>query len=514
MDRNTGDMAAILENIGNDNASPGPQPGVPRLGAALTAAQCDVLAGAVRRALAPLLQLAGEVESDEGIEDIEAVCWLASSYALLGHSDDASEWCARLQRLGKRLPHVANAGLALHVALAHLQGDDVAAVRLANQVLAETGATGSPLAWRFAVTVLGFAYLRMAQVAKAERCVQALRERVPQGADLASGLAQLLYAEVDLWAVVRQFPRFASHFLFVDSLHSSAPTAQVLAGRALRSYEEIVKAQPQSDLLTELAGAGAARARLIVRDNRADWQILERQLHWMGERGLAYGRERARLHLGIWSLMKGDAIRARNALLSLALAAMRRSGSRFEHDALYYASLACADCGDTQYAFAFLNEYTTRIRAQHLSRVTLPPPNLDGAAGLLADPAERLRGAELDDGLVMRVTALVRSAPAELLHSQRLASVLGVSRRTVQYRVRRATGKSPKELITAIRVAHARDLLDDGKAGCRVDIEQVARTSGFNNYRSFVRAFRGVYGVSPLEFVSGAQSSNSLARTS
>lgn len=126
-------------------------------------------------------------------------------------------------------------------------------------------------------------------------------------------------------------------------------------------------------------------------------------------------------------------------------------------------------------ALVQLEEFMARIRMHHLSRVAVPPPNLAGQSSALALVASRPKSTEIDD----------------------LAIVFGVSRRTLQYRFRRATGKTPKEFVTALRVEHAHELLAGRSVWQRADLEKLASATGFANYRTFVRAYRARYRCHP-----------------
>ena len=468
-------------------------------------AQDLLAAGDARDAVRVLLRALGDSENLEaGRAASDAAIWLSLAYALVGHDDDAHEWLCRVQRYAQSRQDAA--GLArvalLHTVLCHLAGDDVQVVRLGNQYLAQRFIADEPALRGLLLAVMGSAYLRLAQIAKARQCVTAIVENSALGG-LAASLGALLMGELDLAQVVRQSERFRSQLLFVDELRDDVIDPAALARSAQRWFSRALASSAQWPAVEQSARAGMARARLVGATRSSDWRELEQQLRRMAEQGFVYGRERAAVQLGIWRLLHDDPGGARLALQGVMRSAMTSTRGGFAYDALFYGALACAGSGDAAGALLQLEEFMARIRTRHLSRVALPPPNLAGQSSALALVASRPKSTEIDDLIVARVTALVRDNPNQMLSSDDLAIVFGVSRRTLQYRFRRATGKTPKEFVTALRVEHAHELLAGRSVWQRADLEKLASATGFANYRTFVRAYRARYRHHPA--ASGAR---------
>ena len=97
--------------------------------------------------------------------------------------------------------------------------------------------------------------------------------------------------------------------------------------------------------------------------------------------------------------------------------------------------------------------------------------------------------------LVARVRQALAAHPAQTHSAQELADLLHVSARTL-HRQLKEEGASLQALKDEVRQNRARDLL----LRTVRPVKQVAQAVGFQNEKSFIRAFRGWVGQSPAEF--------------
>ncbi len=97
--------------------------------------------------------------------------------------------------------------------------------------------------------------------------------------------------------------------------------------------------------------------------------------------------------------------------------------------------------------------------------------------------------------LVQRVRQALVSQPEETHNADDLAALLAMSPRTL-HRQLNEEGASLQALKDEVRQARAIDLL----LRTQRPIKQVAQAAGFQNDKSFIRAFRGWTGTSPAEF--------------
>jgi AraC-like DNA-binding protein len=77
-----------------------------------------------------------------------------------------------------------------------------------------------------------------------------------------------------------------------------------------------------------------------------------------------------------------------------------------------------------------------------------------------------------------------------------LAKITPLSRAQLHRRLMAASGCSPSELIRALRLEHARELI----AQPEVTITEIAYAVGFTSVDGFTRAFHHRYGLTPSEF--------------
>jgi AraC-like DNA-binding protein len=470
-----------------------------------------VACGALREAIRLLERRIGEVENlGPGAAWGVAGLLLALAHALLGFEEDAQEWLGRAHR--HALAHRGSEALswigAMHVLLAYLAGDDVLAIRLGNQHLLSSPKSTDCAPRAALIAVMGRAYLRLAQLSKAQLCVAALG-RLEAGDELALHLRFSLEAELELARMIRDAACSRAHVLYVDDLNRDSVERGASVERAVELFECAAHHAQRWPVLGEIAAIGARRARLLEHGAPAreahDWQALERFTRFLAEQGLVAAHFEVVLQVGVTHLVRGAPLAARRCLFGPSQRAMEEPCWGFAADALYYGANACASAGDSAGAARRLLTYLERLRSRHLLRAVLPPPQIDPQAAQAPLLAVATRTSDLDDVLVARITALVRDDPSQPLSSDGLAVLFGVSRRTLQYRFRRATGKTPKEFITALRVEHARVLLARQSSLApevsRGALERVAGVVGFTTYRAFNRAFRTICAQTPAEYI-------------
>jgi AraC-like DNA-binding protein len=97
--------------------------------------------------------------------------------------------------------------------------------------------------------------------------------------------------------------------------------------------------------------------------------------------------------------------------------------------------------------------------------------------------------------LVQRVRQALVAQPTQTHSAEDLARLLNVSPRTL-HRQLKEEGASLQALKDEVRKSRALDLL----LRTRRPVKQVAEAAGFQNEKSFTRAFRGWTGQSPAEF--------------
>jgi LacI family transcriptional regulator len=98
-----------------------------------------------------------------------------------------------------------------------------------------------------------------------------------------------------------------------------------------------------------------------------------------------------------------------------------------------------------------------------------------------------------DDPLVEQAMRLIRARAAERITVGSLLGSLPASRRSLETRFKKATGRTLREEMVRVRLAHARALL----RGSRLTIADVATESGFGTVQRFHSVFRKAEGMSP-----------------
>ncbi|MBL7488924.1 helix-turn-helix domain-containing protein [Frankia sp. AgB1.9] len=107
------------------------------------------------------------------------------------------------------------------------------------------------------------------------------------------------------------------------------------------------------------------------------------------------------------------------------------------------------------------------------------------------------------DEAVADVLAALASDPGEDWTPERMARVAHLSRSALTARFRRATGRSPMEILRELRMHHARTLLADGSQ----PVGRVASAVGYGSVAAFSRAFAAHHGAAPQAWRAATSSS-------
>jgi LacI family transcriptional regulator len=105
-----------------------------------------------------------------------------------------------------------------------------------------------------------------------------------------------------------------------------------------------------------------------------------------------------------------------------------------------------------------------------------------------------------DDPIVARAMRYIRHHGTSRLHVVDILSEVAASRRSLETRFRKATGRTLLEEIMRVRLSHARAML----RSTRLTVGDVARECGFGSAQRFHEAFRRAEGVSPGSYRRGA----------
>jgi LacI family transcriptional regulator len=146
------------------------------------------------------------------------------------------------------------------------------------------------------------------------------------------------------------------------------------------------------------------------------------------------------------------------------------------------------DCESIGYrAAALLDELMTRGRGPTPAARALVVPSRDIVE------RDSTRVFTCDDPLVEQAVRLIRARAVEGGTVGGLLGSLPASRRSLEVRFKSATGRTLREEMVRVRLAHARALL----RGSRLTIAGVAAESGFGSAQRFHRVFRKETGTSP-----------------
>jgi AraC family transcriptional activator FtrA len=136
-------------------------------------------------------------------------------------------------------------------------------------------------------------------------------------------------------------------------------------------------------------------------------------------------------------------------------------------------------------------DYGPAVANQVARRLVIPPHRDGGQAQFLERPVDRRERGSLSallDKMARRVSEPLRIA--------QLARLAAMSERTFMRRFRAATGLTPADWITRMRVDRARELLEDTE----LSIDHIAARTGLGAATTLRHHFRRKVGVSPLEY--------------
>jgi Transcriptional regulator containing an amidase domain and an AraC-type DNA-binding HTH domain len=102
----------------------------------------------------------------------------------------------------------------------------------------------------------------------------------------------------------------------------------------------------------------------------------------------------------------------------------------------------------------------------------------------------------VSDRLIRQALAYMEQHYRRSIGAGEIASELGVSRRTLELRFRKALSTSPKDRLIEIRLNKAKNLLEQG----REPIESIAALTGFCHAPHFSKSFKRAYGLSPSKY--------------
>lgn len=103
---------------------------------------------------------------------------------------------------------------------------------------------------------------------------------------------------------------------------------------------------------------------------------------------------------------------------------------------------------------------------------------------------------------LQRVLDLIDDDPSANLSSETLASLSGISERSLQRDFRQHLGATPRQYLERVRIARVRADLESASAST---VAEIAHRHGFGHLSRFAAAYRRVYGESPSETLRAAR---------
>lgn len=100
------------------------------------------------------------------------------------------------------------------------------------------------------------------------------------------------------------------------------------------------------------------------------------------------------------------------------------------------------------------------------------------------------------DPVVSQALAFIRNHFADRITVAGLVKRMGLSRKTLEIRMKQATGKTPHQVICHARIEHAKRLLLESEE----QIQQIAYACGFGSQNRLNAVFRRLTGMTPGEF--------------
>lgn len=103
---------------------------------------------------------------------------------------------------------------------------------------------------------------------------------------------------------------------------------------------------------------------------------------------------------------------------------------------------------------------------------------------------------QIDDRIVVKAIRFIQDNATKGIQVQDVARHAGLSRRSLEERMRRYIRRSPAEEIRLLRLNRARELLE----GTSLPIPEVAERAGFGTVEHFIVFFKKATGLTPLQY--------------
>ena len=136
-------------------------------------------------------------------------------------------------------------------------------------------------------------------------------------------------------------------------------------------------------------------------------------------------------------------------------------------------------------------DYGPAVANQVARRLVIPPHREGGQAQFLQRPIDKL-----ERGSLSVLMDKMRRRLDEPLRIAELARLAAMSERTFMRRFQAATGMSPADWITRMRVDRARELLES----TALSVDLIAATTGLGTSTTLRHHFRRKVGVSPVQY--------------
>lgn len=115
---------------------------------------------------------------------------------------------------------------------------------------------------------------------------------------------------------------------------------------------------------------------------------------------------------------------------------------------------------------------------------------------LLALVEQYRRQRDAEDPIIRRAKEFIREHISENIKARDVAADVNLSESYFTVYFKQKTGENFRDYQLAVRMELARSLLSEG----RLSVGEIAAAAGYQDYRSFSRAFKNVTGVSPSEY--------------
>jgi AraC-like DNA-binding protein len=414
-----------------------------------------------------------------------AQLFLAEAGALLGELDEAA---GRLRAARRLLAPLDNGQSYLDWLVASLEldwarRDRARLTRTVRVLMRWVGQPHSSSRLEAGLFTAGRALANLGEQETARRCIAALD-------DLAQGRCQRGHWQAAALAAELAYREALESWASAGIAATIAPgpvelpvSARRRASAAHEGYQlALLGAQGEGCVVRAQLQSGCDKSRLLLVHDPACLARLEEYHGWM--RKIACERE---------------IIASRNALAVAYLANQQfaRAAHWFEPEVgldavpmgaeLYLACVAHEGCGDRRAALRDLKRYLAQASA-HVGARRTEPRRIEGAPTAGGQGAQHLVTAALE---------LAQRHLATPLSVARLAQMLGVSRRTLEYAFRAVASTSPKRALTELRLDEVRRQLAPDCTVRAAALESVARQSGFVSYQAFARAVRVAYSIAP-----------------